>query len=138
MRNFDEFVKKGIVKKRRKDSARAKSLIDEAEKRLKFYKAIPLKDDSANYIIENMYDVIRELIEAKLLLEGYKSYSHEAKVSYLKNLNFTISEVKFLDDLRMIRNKTKYYGHRINEEYAKRVLDFVDKIYSRLKKAASS
>ncbi len=133
MKNFEEYLKKGIVKTRNKNIKRVKSLLEEAHKRLKFYNAIPISEESANYIIENMYDVIRELIEAKLLLDGYKSYSHEATVSYLKKLEFSSSEVEFMDELRNIRNQTKYYGHLVNTEYAKKVSEFVNKSYPRLK-----
>ena len=134
MKYFEEYLKKGIVKTRKKNIKRVKSLLGEAAKRLKFYNAIPISEESANYIIENMYDVIRELIEAKMLLEGYKSYSHEATVSYLKNLGFSSYEVEFTDELRNIRNQTKYYGHLVNIEYAKKVSEFTNKIYPRLKK----
>ena len=133
MKNFEEYLKRGIVKTRKKNVARVKSILEEADKRLRFYNAIPISEESANYIIENMYDVIRELIEAKLNLEGYTSYSHEATVSYLKNLVFSSSEVEFVNELRDIRNQTKYYGHLVNTEYAKKVSEFVNKAYSRLR-----
>lgn len=133
MKNFEEYLKKGLVKTRKENVARVKSILEEADKRLKFFNAVPISEESANYIIENMYDVIRELIEAKLLLEGYKSYSHEATVSYLKKLGFSSSEVEFMDELRDIRNHTKYYGHLVNAEYAKKVSEFVNKVYPKLK-----
>src|SRR3989344_4372373 len=129
MKNFEEYLKRGIVKIRKKNIERVKSLIEESDKRLRFYNNMPISEDSANYIIENMYDVIRELIEAKMLLDGYKSYSHEATVSYLKKLEFSFSEVEFMDELRDIRNHTKYYGHLVNTEYAKKVSEFVNKTY---------
>jgi hypothetical protein len=133
MIGFDEFVKLGKVKKVKRDMARAKSIIGEAEHRLKFYKKIQITSESANYIVENMYDVIREFIDAKLISEGYKTYSHEATVSYLKILGFSDYEVKFADELRLIRHKTKYYGLITDIEYAKKVLNFLEGIYKRLK-----
>lgn len=133
MKIFEEYLKKGLVKTRKENTARVKSILEEVDKRLKFFNAIPISEESANYIIENMYDVMRELIEAKLLLEGYKSYSHEAIVSYLKKLGFSSSEVGFMDELRDIRNHTKYYGHLVNSEYAKKVSEFVNKAYPKLK-----
>ncbi len=96
MRKFDEYLKKGAVKIRKKNVARIRSLLEEANKRLRFFNKVPISDDSANYIIENLYDVIRELIEAKMLLEGYKSYSHGATVSYLEKLGFSLAEVEFM------------------------------------------
>lgn len=129
MKTFEEYLKKGFVKIRKENITRVKSILEEADRRLGFFNAITISEKSANYIIENMYDVIRELIEAKMLLEGYKSYSHEATVSYLKKLRFSSSEVEFMDELRDIRNQTKYYGHLVNIEYAKKVSEFTNRIY---------
>ncbi len=133
MKNFEEYLKKGLVKTCKENITRVRSILEEADKRLRFFNAIQISEESANYIIENMYDVIRELIEAKMLLDGYKSYSHEATVSYLKKLGFSSSEVEFMDESRDIRNQTKYYGHLANAEYAKKVSEFANKAYPRLK-----
>lgn len=133
MREFESFLNEKDVKKKSKDLVRAKSLLDEAEKRKKFVERISLSDKDANYIIENIYDVIRQLIEAKLSLEGYKSYSHEATVSYLKKLDFSDNQIRFLDELRKIRNGIKYYGKKSDKGYTKKVLDFMKEIYGKLK-----
>ena len=45
-----------------------------------------IDDDNANSIVKDCYDIIMELIRAKLLLDGYSSsgqFAHEAEVSYL-------------------------------------------------------
>ena len=119
MKNFDEFIERGIVKIRKKNVERVKSLIEEASKRLNFYNSIPISEKSANYVIENMYDVVRELIEARMLLEGYKSYSHEASIAYLYNdKDFTPSLLEELDRLRRKRHGIHYYGKRVSAEDA--------------------
>lgn len=138
MRTFEEFLNQGIVKKKKKDEARARSLIEGAEKRKKVMeKYLPLNQETAVQIIEECYDIIRELLESKLSKEGYKSYSHEAVISYLANLDFPKDEVIFIDKLREIRHGTKYYGKAVNEEYAKKVKDFLEQIYPKLKKIVS-
>ena len=76
------------------------------------------------------------MLEAKLSKEGYKSYNHEAVVSYLTELGFSKEDVIFLDKLREIRNGTKYYGKSIEIEYAKKVKDFLDKLYPKLKEVS--
>lgn len=134
MRNFSEFAKHEIVKKKKVDEARAESLVESAKERLEFVKTINFEEKNSKYIAENVYDVIRELIEAKLCLEGYKSYSHEATISYLKDLGFSEQEVKFVDELREVRHGIKYYGKDVGVEYARRVYEFLDSIYSRLKR----
>lgn len=101
MRTFKEFIEQGIVKKKKKDEARAKSLVEGAERRKNVMeKYLTLNEETAVQIIEESYDVIRELLEAKLSIEGYKTYSHEAVVSYLTNIGFSKDEVTFFDRLR--------------------------------------
>ncbi|MEK6909383.1 MAG: hypothetical protein AABX23_05015 [Nanoarchaeota archaeon] len=73
------------------------------------------------------------MLESKLSKDGYKSYNHEAVISYLTELGFTKEEVIFVDKLREIRHGTKYYGKTVNEEYAQKVKEFLEKIYDRLK-----
>ncbi len=138
MRTFEEFLEQGLVKKKKKDEARAKSLIEGAGKRKAIMeKYLPMNEETAIQIIEESYDIIRELLEAKLSKEGYKSYNHEAVVSYLSNLEFSKDEVIFVDKLREIRHGTKYYGKEVSLEYAEKVKKFLDEIYEKLKKIAS-
>jgi len=140
LRKFEEFLEGDIIKRKTPDISRAKSLIKEAEKRKKFlnemHKKIKVSDENANYFIENVYDVIIELIRAKLLLEGFKSSgegSHEAEVSYLRNLRFSESDVRFMNQLRYFRNGIKYYGKHFDKEYAEKVLSFLVQAYAKLK-----
>lgn len=87
-----------------------------------------------NYIVDTCYDIILQLVRAKMLTEGYKTDSHEAEVSFMKFLGFSESEVSFMNRLRYYRNGIKYYGTTIDKEYAKKVLLFMNKTYSSLKK----
>lgn len=87
-----------------------------------------------NYVVETCYDILIELIRAKLLLDGFKTDSHEAEVSYMRNLGFSENDVMFMNDLRYFRNGIKYYGKRFDNEYAGKVLSFLEDIYVRLMK----
>lgn len=143
LKDFDEFLKEGIVRKRTPDMPRARSLIEEAEKRNKFLNEIlnkiGLLDENANYFIENSYDILIELIRAKLLIDGFSSSgkgAHEAEVSYMRKLNFPESDVGFMNDLRYFRNGILYYGKNFDKEYGKKVLSFLKKIHPKLKEIA--
>ncbi|MBI2106445.1 hypothetical protein HYT57_00520 [Candidatus Woesearchaeota archaeon] len=135
LKKFEEFVSLKIVKKQSSDKERAKNLIAEAEDKLKFFEK--LKDRlsfgelNPNYTVETCYDILIELLRAKLIREGYKTDSHEAEVSYLRDIGFQESEVLFMNQLRYFRNGIKYYGKIFDEEYAKKVEKF---LYSSLKK----
>ena len=94
-----------------------------------------VNDDNAEHIVQDCYDVIRLLIETKLARDGFKSYSHEATISFLlKFPEFNEQEIEFLDMLRRTRNGIKYYGKESNENEAKITLDFTFKFIPKLNK----
>ena len=143
LRNFEEFLKEGVANKQRVDLSRASSLAEEAEKRKAFLKEmsdkIGVNDENANYFIENAYDILTELVRARMFIEGLKSSgvsAHEAEISYMRNLGFSESEVRFANELRYFRNGIIYYGKRLNAEYAGAVLDFLNKAYPKLLRLA--
>ena len=139
-KKFEEYLTKGILKKCSINSSRAKFLIEESEKSLrglnKRIDIMKIDEDNANSIIKDCYDIIMELIRAKLLLDGYNStgqFAHEAEVSYLRNLGFSDNEVSFINDLRYFRNSINYYGKILDVEYAEKVTTFTNKIYPKLR-----
>lgn len=140
LKKFEEFLENGIVRKRKPDQARADWLFREEEDRKKFldeaYEKVGMRDDNANYFIENAYDAILGLIRAQMLLQGFSAVgegAHEAEVAFLRKLKFTESETRFMNDLRYFRNGILYYGKKFDAEYGKRVLEFLSKAYSKLK-----
>ncbi len=140
LKTFEEFLKEGIVKIQQPDFIRAKFLVKESEEQLSFVKEIAQKigisNKNSNSIIKLSYDIVMEIIRAKMLINGYNalgSYAHEAEVSYLRKLNFPEPEVQFLNNLRYSRNGIAYYGKVFDAEYAKKVIRFLDSIYSKLK-----
>src|SRR3989338_3037739 len=136
MKSFEEFIKKGVIKRQAVQVSRARDLVQEAERKenslKEMLKKIGLKNENANDIIEDYYAVLMALIRAKLLLEGYSA--HEAEVAYLKKLNFSENEAEFMDKLRYFRNGILYYGKIFNTEYAEKVMAFMDRIVPKLKK----
>jgi len=134
MVDFEYFILKGDVKKQQKDETLSRALIRESLDRLKFVKSLGVNETNAKYIVENSYDVLRELIESKLALEGFKSYSHEATIIFLKRFpNFKESEIKTMDNLRKIRHGIKYYGKNVDANKAKEILDFTNYFLQKLK-----
>ena len=60
--NFEYYLSKGLVKKRKKSTRLAKSLLDSALDRMKFAKHI-LKD-KPRYALEMAYEAVIEFIDA--------------------------------------------------------------------------
>ena len=76
------------------------------------------------------------LIRANLFKKGYSASglnAHEAEISYLSELNIPEEEIKFMNELRYFRNGILYYGKELNEEYANKVISFLNKMHKKLK-----
>ncbi|MFC1682351.1 hypothetical protein ACFL0X_01920 [Nanoarchaeota archaeon] len=91
----------------------AKALLEMAEERLQ-----DIKEESKPYkIIEQYYEIIKELITSLMYLKGFKTLSHKLLIEYLeKNYknSFDRSEFILIDDLRRLRNDILYYGKKVD------------------------
>ncbi len=140
VRKFDEFVKEGIIKKQSPDLKRAEFLIKESENSynslLWLIEKLKLDDSSANLFIKSCYDIIMELIRAKMLLDGYNASgfgAHEAEVAYLRILDFNEIDIQFANQMRFFRNGMLYYGTQLDRIYAEKVIEFTKRMYLKLK-----
>ena len=110
LNNFEEFLRKGVVKKAFSDNFRINSIINEAERKLVFLKRdmlgkVGIVEDNSNDFIEKMYDILIELIRAKMLKNGFKAQgdgAHEAEVSYMRKIGFSETDVSFMNELRFL------------------------------------
>ncbi len=145
VRNFEEFIEEGIAKKQAPDNPRANFLASESEKSFIFLLEIirhyGITGQNASTIIKLSYDILMELVRACMLKAGYNASgqgAHEAEVSYLRKTGFKEIDVQFADQMGYFRNGITYYGRPLDDEYAKRVFEFTNKTYPRLKEAARS
>ncbi len=127
------------VERRRADKRRAAALRAEAKQRQRFLnelvEKLGLTDEKANYVVETAYDILLELVRARMLEAGWHTTgigAHEAEVAYLRELGFSESEARFANELRYHRNGIVYYGKRFDTAYAKQVLAFLEKARRRL------
>lgn len=141
IRGFDEFIKERIVKKQGINKSRAEFLIKESENSHNSLSDMIVKfkvdETNANIFVKVCYDILMELIRAKMLLEGYNTSgfgAHEAEVSYMRILGFDEKDVQFTDQLRFFRNGTLYYGTMLDKEYAEKAIAFTKKLYPQIKK----
>ncbi|MFH1325430.1 MAG: hypothetical protein ABIH49_01510 [archaeon] len=140
MKSFDEFLKKGVIRKQSQEIPRARNLVFEAERRKRnlneLIRKIGLKEDNSNEIIEDCYSILMCLIRAKMSFEGYKSFgysAHEAEVSFMQKIGFIEKDIEFTDQLRRFRNQINYEGKKFDKEYARKVIEFIKKNYLKLK-----
>ena len=135
MNSFEYYVEKGEVRKATRDPALARSLIESAGRRMRFISSQPINSESATIIHEQVYDALRELLDSILAMEGYKSYSHIASISYLKKFaEFNHKEINKLDTARQRRNNSKYYGAQTTPEETQEILAFYKNIRPKIDK----
>ena len=132
MRDFKIFLEEGSVKKITPNISLVKSLVSDAIKRLNFYKKLKLNNENSKYVLENIYESLRELADAILIKDGYKSYSHEASIVYLLKYNLSSIDINKFDNFRKIRNNSKYYGKPVDLEDANEIVELSEKLLNKI------
>jgi len=98
-----------------KDPRRAGALKEMAQDR--FRTIVNLKEPYR--ILEEYYEIIKELITSIMYCSGFKTLSHKALIEFAK-LNIkqlTNQEIELIDELRIKRNNIVYYGEKITLEF---------------------
>jgi hypothetical protein len=141
IKNFEEFLEEGVVKKQSSNPSRAKFLKQEAKQNYEYLltsvEKIKITDKNANNYVKQCYDIIMELIRSEMILLGYNSsgYSaHEAEVSYLRKIKFNETDIKIVDQLRYFRNGMLYYGKKLDKDYAEKIVKFTKELYLKFMK----
>jgi len=137
MFDFEYFIRRKDVVKRWIDTNLAKGLLEDAKDRFPFGEKI--LDEKPKYAFENAYEAVRELADALLALEGWKSFSHEASISFLQKFSdLSKTELEILDGIRKKRNDSKYYGKTVDKNQAVEDIKFLKKIFEKLIKILSA
>ncbi len=131
MREFQFFINNGDVKRQALDANTSSVLKRTSLERLIFATNI-LKNEKPRFVVENAFESIRERIDAILFEKGFKSFSHEASVTYLKNLHISDDLIGQVDMLRKMRNGSKYYGESFLKEDAVLSLDIARVVFEQL------
>lgn len=118
------------------DKEKAKSIFKMALDREKFLSSS--KINYLNIIVENYYEIIKEMSSALLLLKGIKfigENSHKEIIDSLsKLLNFDEYSISILQDLRIKRNYSLYEGKMVHISYLENYKNFLDSTIDKLKK----
>lgn len=133
VKDFEFYIITKSIKKQKPDINLSNATFKESVERLQTAKFM-LNKVKPKYILENAYESMREAADALLYKDGFKSYSHEASISYLKKKGFNESDLIKMDRFRKIRNDIKYYGGTADELDAKDALTLADSIISMVKK----
>jgi hypothetical protein len=118
------------------DRIRAKSIFKMAMVSFEMIKTIDEKKFPSN-VVKGYYDVIRELISAIVLIDGYKTYgegAHKKLIDYFfsEYKEFFSSEIFLVNELRILRNKIDYDGFFVKYEYLERKNVFIKDVIEKL------
>src|SRR3989344_5506609 len=95
-----------FIKKVSIDDERINSIIKRAFQRLKRAKDTKINLENVSFVVEDYYEVIKELLVAYLLKNGLKSKNHQCLISffYKKNPNFE-KESHLISQMSFFRNR---------------------------------
>ena len=99
------------------DKERVTSLIETAEERIK--QTHKLNEKNCNFVFEDYYTSLLVLIQAFVILRGYKVTNHVCLGYYLRDCLKRDKLYLVFDDLRYKSNSLTYYGNRMDFETAK-------------------
>ena len=114
------------------DKEKAKSLIETAEERINC-STNEINEKNSNFIFEDYYSSVIEIVHAILNLEGYKVSNHICLGYYLKDVLKREGLFRIFDDLRYKRNSLTYYGKRMEFETAVYSIEQAKKLIKELK-----
>ena len=115
------------------DKERAKSLIETAEERISLINET--NEKNCNFVFEDYYTSILELLQALVILQGYKIINHVCLGYYLRDALERKELFVLFDDLRYKRNSLTYYGKRMDFEVAKQSIEKCNELIKELKNA---
>jgi len=122
------------VSKQRPDLEKARSLTKIAELRMERAAKTELPRFST-LVVEEYYEVIKEISTGIMCTEGWKTTSHELMIGYLAEFHMEITQLELvlIDQLRIMRNDMDYRGITIDSEYLGRNQDAILSVIKRLR-----
>ena len=92
--------------------------------------------------LKDYYDIIHELMEAKALLKGIKTYgegAHQELIDYIAETQKLDEQTRqFLQQMREYRNKISYEGFNINKNFItlnqNKIKDIIKKLLEQINK----
>jgi len=94
------------------DKKNALSIINAAEREMKFTLKQEVTEESAFNVIRNIYECFRMLGDALLVSKGVVSQDHVEQIKELEKINVkTDRPLRLIDVLRRLRHNINYYGY---------------------------
>jgi len=129
MSQFKHLLDEGRIEKVREDKSKAKGLLKRSKSRFRNQQNRNINQDTAFEILENIYESLREALEAGMSAEGYKSTDHVSTIAYAEEkLQLDNSQINKLHKFRKLRNESRYEAREITEKEAQDIKEFAENI----------
>ncbi len=127
MMNWNDCIHNNKVRTITPDLERAKALQKTAKARITNAKSM-----NKNFIFEDYYSSIQELIHAHAFRNGFNILNHLCLGFYLRDFIQKESFYKIFDDLRYKRNSLTYYGIMMDDRVLKKTLEDCKRLFDEL------
>src|SRR3989344_6027865 len=102
---------RNFIRKVEEDKERIKSIVKKSKDRLKRARKTKISLENVSFVVEDYYEVIKELLVAYLLKNGLRSRNHQCLISYFYKKNPEYEKESYLiSQMSFFRNRLEYYG----------------------------
>ncbi len=130
---FQFYINEKLVVKTSANISMAKALLQKAELRLKRIIASKIEESEASLVFEDIYESLREASQSLMELKGFKPYSHEALVAFLREYKIlSDNAINIFDTYRALRNNSVYKAEKISLQKCFEALEFAKKVLPEL------
>ncbi len=113
--------RKNFIKEVEVDRDRINSIVEKAFLRLKRARETKVNLENVSFVVEDYYEVIKDLLVAYLLKNGLRSKNHQCLISYFYKNNLQYErEAILISQMSFFRNRLNYYGEDIPMEFFKK------------------
>ena len=95
------------------DKKNALSILDAAEREMKYTLSLNVTEEAGPTIIKNIYECFRMLGDAVLVSKGIESSDHILPINEILKIKvITKRPINLIDNLRRLRHNINYYGYK--------------------------
>ena len=131
---FEYYINEKLVRRSIPNISMAKSLLQKSEIRLNRVKNEKINEENSSILFEDIYEILRESSQSLMEIKGFKPYSHEALVSFLKDYKLISDEnANIIDNYRALRNNSVYKAEKVSMQKCEEALNFLRKMLPEIK-----
>jgi uncharacterized protein (UPF0332 family) len=119
------YIEQRLVRQGTPNAAESRALMERAIARLAFVEQQHITETIAPFVFEDIYESVREAGQALMELRGWKPYSHEAVIAFLREFhNLHVADLSSMDRYRILRNKIVYRAEKVTISTCQAALNF--------------